>query len=147
MNKKKYRYLKSAITNPETGISTVIINTELGQFTGEAKCGSEDLYSKFFGCGLAEQRAWKKYYNLKVTKLKAQLQILKDMMADMKKYASNTYAWSKYIDKYNQIQKELQFCMNRKDGLFKTINDSIESRDKELAHLERLKNKKQREVK
>lgn len=42
----------------DTGVSTVKINTDIGVFTGSAKCHpDEEIKSKYYGCQLAEGRA------------------------------------------------------------------------------------------
>jgi hypothetical protein len=56
----------------ETGISTVIINTDIGKFEGVAKADDVDIQSpsQFMGCELAELRALKKYVKAKFMNIK-----------------------------------------------------------------------------
>lgn len=66
--------------NPETGVSIVKINTDVGVFEGRAKCHPEEKYkSRYFGCQIAEGRALIAYQRALVKIGNAQLKSLFDL--------------------------------------------------------------------
>lgn len=70
----------------ETRTSTVIINTDLGKFTGKAKLHEEDedIQSSFAGYNYAEARAVIKYMKTKAKNIGFQIKGLKDCEQAMK---------------------------------------------------------------
>jgi hypothetical protein len=60
MSKKRLK-MNNCTIDAKTGVSTVTIHNEYGEFTGTAKCSPEDDFSRFQGCRLAELRARRKY--------------------------------------------------------------------------------------
>lgn len=76
--KKGFIHLIKANYNEETGVSTVMINTDLGAFFGKAKLHPEDknFASKYTGCRYAETRAIIKYLKMKQKYILGQLKVL-----------------------------------------------------------------------
>ena len=64
----------------DTGISRVIIRTDLGDFEGSSKLHEEDrkISSHFAGCQYAEMRAIIKYMKTKIKIIKIQIKELED---------------------------------------------------------------------
>lgn len=75
---KGYVHLIKADYNENTGISNVMIDTDLGAFTGQAKLHDEDkdYASKYTGCRYAETRATIKYLKMKQKYILGQLKVL-----------------------------------------------------------------------
>ena len=75
---KGFIHLIKADYNEETGVSTVMIDTDLGAFYGKAKLHDEDkdYASKYTGCRYAETRATIKYLKMKQKYILGQLKVL-----------------------------------------------------------------------
>lgn len=75
---KGYVHLIKADYNENTGVSNVMIDTDLGAFTGQAKLHDEDkdYASKYTGCRYAETRATIKYLKMKQKYILGQLKVL-----------------------------------------------------------------------
>lgn len=75
---KGFIHLIKADYNEETGVSTVMIDTDLGAFYGKAKLHDEDkdYASKYTGCRYAETRATIKYLKMKQKYILGQLKAL-----------------------------------------------------------------------
>lgn len=75
---KGFIHLIEADYNEETGVSTVMIDTDLGAFYGKAKLHDEDkdYASKYTGCRYAETRATIKYLKMKQKYILGQLKVL-----------------------------------------------------------------------
>ena len=61
------------------GFSEVVINTDLGYFSGKAWCHPDEKFSHFKGCRIAEMRAIIKYYKAKRKNLKIELKAYNDI--------------------------------------------------------------------
>lgn len=75
---KGYVHLIKADYDENTGISNVMIDTDLGAFIGQAKLHDEDkdYASKYTGCRYAETRATIKYLKMKQKYILGQLKVL-----------------------------------------------------------------------
>ena len=75
---KGYVHLIKADYNENTGVSNIMIDTDLGAFTGQAKLHDEDkdYASKYTGCRYAETRATIKYLKMKQKYILGQLKVL-----------------------------------------------------------------------
>ena len=75
---KGYVRLIKADYNENTGVSNVMIDTDLGAFIGQAKLHDEDkdYASKYTGCRYAETRATIKYLKMKQKYILGQLKVL-----------------------------------------------------------------------
>lgn len=75
---KGFIHLIEADYNEETGVSTVMIDTDLGAFYGKAKLHDEDkdYASRYTGCRYAETRATIKYLKMKQKYILGQLKVL-----------------------------------------------------------------------
>ena len=75
---KGYVHLIKADYNENIGVSNVMIDTDLGAFTGQAKLHDEDkdYASKYTGCRYAETRATIKYLKMKKKYILGQLKVL-----------------------------------------------------------------------
>lgn len=75
---KGYVHLIKADYNENTGVSNVMIDTDLGAFVGQAKLHDEDkdYASKYTGCRYAETRATIKYLKMKQKYILGQLKVL-----------------------------------------------------------------------
>lgn len=75
---KGYVHLIKADYNENTGVSNVMIDTDLGAFIGQAKLHDEDkdYASKYTGCRYAETRATIKYLKMKQKYILGQLKVL-----------------------------------------------------------------------
>ena len=97
---KTFRYnLVNSSWDPETLISTVTISTDVGRFTGSAKCHpEEENKSMFFGCQIAEGRAIIKYLEELLKINRAQYHTLKTLYTSvetMSCFNKDNYAASK----------------------------------------------------
>lgn len=126
---KNITLLKSDF-NRETGISTVVINTDIGSFEGKAKADDYDMESpsSFAGCQLAELRALKKYTKEKFSILKRINESLFKMIEEIQThpdYATNyPFTAIKIIE--NEINRNL-YEMEKWCNLNKTLESDIKN--------------------
>ena len=115
MLKRKYQ-LKYANFNEQTGRSTVIIQTPLGEFGASSQCLEEDkkYVSSFFGCEIAEYKAFIKYGNRQIVEQRKIVASLKHLYADMVK-----------INKFNEHSAEAIFIRKRIESEERELNDKI----------------------
>ena len=79
----KYNLVSSNF-DPDTGISTVVINTDVGVFQGTSKLHPEEKYtSNFVGCQNAEYRALAKALRAVLRVTRAELKTLVDTYTAM----------------------------------------------------------------
>ena len=110
--------LKHANFDEISGISTVTIQTELGEFTGKAVLHEEDrdLISNFIGCKYAELRAAAKYGKALIRIQKTKVNTLKNLINNLdllKDYDVNTKE-ARFIRKtyYIELKKLNQWKKN-----------------------------------
>lgn len=102
---KEYKFLSSDY-NVESGLSKVVIKTSLGNFEGTARRHPDDYHfsSRFFGCELAEMRAYLSY-----------IRALKELF---EKEQKSTKKLSLEIE---TIEKNIQEKIDNQEVLKKTI--------------------------
>jgi septal ring factor EnvC (AmiA/AmiB activator) len=136
--------LLAAAYDTDTKISTAVISTRLGQFTGTAKIHPdepEENESKFFGCVLAEARA-----NLKALKaLLKEYKIKRTSLIEMK----NIFDSLKNIDQssleYRRLKRRLceyNVIINNLEKDIKIIERNIKKAPEQREKMMTLKNKK-----
>jgi hypothetical protein len=79
--KKEIRFINSNY-NPETGISTVTIETDIGRFTATSTLAEEDkeTASNFQGCKYAEIKAVRKYVKALLKLKKVEIKTIKNLI-------------------------------------------------------------------
>ena len=115
MLKRKYQ-LKYANFNEETGRSMVTIQTPLGEFTASSQCLEEDkdYISSFFGCEIAEYKAFIKYGNRQIAEQRKIVAALKRLYTDMTK-----------THKFNEHSAEAIFVRKRIELEEKELDDKV----------------------
>lgn len=118
--------------NENTGLSSVTISTDLGEFTGYSKLHPEDIEiaSKYAGCRYAEMRAGIKYMKAKARIAKYKLEPLKRIynnLNQMNSFNNNNNKGIKMLEKeIYLLEDEIEtFIMNTKtlqERLDKAIN-------------------------
>ncbi len=124
--------LKSAEYDVNTGISTAIIKTELGTFTGTTKLHEEDkdIVSNFAGCEYAEMRAIIKYAKAKIQEQRIKVKTLENAkltIEQLKGYEKNSPESRQIrklyfieLNKLNQYKERLEFL---KSNLYTQMKD------------------------
>lgn len=124
--------LKSAEYDMNTGISTAIIKTELGTFTGTTKLHEEDkdIVSNFAGCEYAEMRAIIKYAKAKIQEQRIKVKTLENAkltIEQLKGYEKNSPESRQIrklyfieLNKLNQYKERLEFL---KSNLYTQMKD------------------------
>ena len=118
----------------DTGISRVIIRTDLGDFEGSSKLHEEDkkISSHFAGCQYAEMRAIIKYMKTKIKIIKIQIKELEDFQKslslrnDYNHYSVENYKMSRRIYMLNKQVKDWQ---ERAQSLNKKMLSMMEKRE------------------
>lgn len=137
----------------ETGISKVVVKTELGVFEGTSKLHEEDkdIKSIFQGCRYAEIRAMIKYGKAKARAYKNKVDILKEVIDNMEKlnnYQKNSvearFIRKQYfikLDTLNQLNLQIKALENglynqmknyrqERENFMKKIKNDMESQNK-----------------
>ena len=118
----------------DTGISRVIIRTDLGDFEGSSKLHEEDkkISSHFAGCQYAEMRATIKYMKTKIKIIKIQIKELEDFQKslslrnDYNHYSVENYKMRRRIYMLNKQVKDWQ---ERAQSLNKKMLSMMEKRE------------------
>lgn len=122
----KYKLIE-ANYNAETGVSIVVIGCSLGQFVGTAKVHpeeDEDFKSRFFGCELAERRAY-------IKALKALRREYKNKVAALNEVNSIVKSLKGYNHYTNECRKirrviyEYQNKIANVETIIKAVQDDI----------------------
>lgn len=129
--------------NEITGISTVTLSTDLGEFTGTAKLHEEDreIASNYFGCQLAEVRALVEYSKRKKMIARQQYLMLKNLYSNieqMTEFDENDVAARKMRRKIYELHREWKKWNNNVETLKMNIKHSCEER---VAMINKFKNK------
>lgn len=118
--------IKSAVYNKDTGVSTVVLSNELGNFTGVARCHPDDRGSRFIGCEIAEHRA-----TIKV--LKEQLRIAENQRKAFEIYVDTISQKKNYNPKTNEACHARRFLAEFENKVksyklyIKTINEDLKT--------------------
>lgn len=80
--------------NADTGVSTVVIKTKSGYFTGVAKVHPEDtsVQSKFLGCRIAEKKAFRDFYTTELKREKIRFNTIQDAIKDFSHFCPDNEA-------------------------------------------------------
>ena len=118
--------------NEETGLSTVTIDTDLGNFIGYASLHPEDaeIASHYAGCRYAEMRAVIKYMKAKIKIAKYQLEPLQRIYNILinKNYDQNNKGIKLLEKEIYILEDDIQTFDNYIESLLKRLNDAINSR-------------------
>lgn len=122
--------------NEETGISTVVIATDLGEITAHAFLhpDDKDIASNFAGCRYAEMRAGIKYMKEKIKISKYQLKPLKRIYNDLsqkkKKYYNKNNNGAKMLEKeIYKLEDDIETYKTNIQTLTERLQKAINSRD------------------
>lgn len=133
--------------NPDTGISTVILKSKRGLFTGTAKVHPEDkeVQSKFFGLNTAEKKALRKLYKEELKREKIILETIKRVQKDLQENLHDTGSYDDYVI-LSTLRKRLYFMERNHSNNITILKDSLEEFKKSLAkdkeYLKKIKEKK-----
>lgn len=119
--------------NESTGLSTVIIATDLGEFEGYAQLHDEDkeIASRFAGCRYAEMRAGIKYMKAKARIIKYQLEPLYKIYNDLKQrnnYNQDNIGIKLLEKEIYLLEDEKEIFLTHAKTLTARLNEAIESR-------------------
>lgn len=111
--------------NKATGISAVSLMTELGKFTGFAKCAPSDMkhFSKISGCMYAENRAYIKYAKAKIKWLKSKQKAIITFTDSIRR--------SKALTR-DDILRKLYRTINVYEKEIANWNDKIKNKENEI---------------
>lgn len=110
MKSVKYSIVASGYNNSK-GLSTVIIKTKLGEYTGAAKLHPEDkdYESRFTGCEIAEARAYVKYLKDEIAIAKIEYETLLNLEKNFTKSTQPELKYDKgFYKAVNRISKNTQ---------------------------------------
>ena len=121
--------------NEETGISNVVISTDLGEFNGTSKLHDEDrnISSSFAGCQYAEMRAVIKYMKRKMHDLDMQIKGLTDFQSSLKcrkDYNHISIENSKARRRIYELNKQKEIWEKRMNSLYERMLRNMEQREK-----------------
>lgn len=128
---KLYRFkIIQASFDSTTGISTTILETDLGRFIGTAKLHPDDesTASKYAGCRYAEMRATIKYLKMKKKVIKQQIKTLSNIYPHIKGNKDKIII-NNSIKEWEEFEAD---CVFRIEQLSNSLQKSIEERDKIL---------------
>lgn len=138
---KNYKLLYASF-DLETGISTVTIGTDLGEFTGETTCKDSDRenMSQIFGCEVAELKAWRKYAKARAAVEGYKLKALKDFCAKMEKtrtFDSNAYWYKQLLVEMRDTKEKRNHWRMTVERISQGIQRTIVARELGLKRLKR----------
>lgn len=116
----------------QTGISRVIVKTELGIFEGKSRLHDEDkdIKSIFQGCRYAEMRAMIKYGKTKAKIYKVKVDTLKQLIDNMEKlkdYEKNSpearFTRKQYFIKKDILDRWNKQIKSLEDGLYNQMKN------------------------
>ena len=121
--------------NEETGISNVVISTDLGEFNGTSKLHDEDrnISSSFAGCRYAEMKAIIKYMRQKIKNIQMQIKGLEDFQSNLATradYNYNSIENNKAGRRIFELKKEIISWNKKKDKLTARMLDMMTQREK-----------------
>lgn len=135
--KDRYTIIKEEF-NPTTGETVVIINTDIGSFTGKTVLDDIDAQypSLYHSHELALAKALRKYAKQMVIITKEKMQPLNAVLNQCLYVAAHSeeivYGKATYLIKKElaKLEKDLAMWKNRVNAMSKTITERIETRDK-----------------
>ena len=119
--------------NENTGVSTVMLSTDLGNFTGESRLHPEDveIASHFAGCRYAEMRAGIKYMKAKAKIAKYKLEPLVHIynsLKQMNSYSENNKGIKMLEKEIYLLEDEFETFNMHAKTLAERLNKAIEVR-------------------
>ena len=119
----------------ETGISNVVISTDLGEFNGTSKLHDEDrnISSSFAGCRYAEMKAIIKYMRQKIKNIQMQIKGLEDFQSNLATradYNYNSIENSKARRRIFELKKQIISWNKKIDSLTARMLDMMTQREK-----------------
>ena len=124
------------ITNKDARISEVILEHKGKQYSGQAICHPEDYWSNFFGCEIAELRAYIKVLKDKIKTKRTECETIKKFVGTIASYKAfnHTSEIAKAMDKQMNIKfKELDILLEKLEKTQNQIESLINERDKFFA--------------
>lgn len=138
---KNYKILSSHC-DFESGISTVTIGTDLGAFTGVSPCQDADRenFSQFFGCEIAELKAWRKYAKARKAVENTKLKALKEYayrMEHTRNFDPSAYWYKQLIAEIAETSSRREQWSLTMERISQGIQRTIIARDLGLKRLNR----------
>jgi hypothetical protein len=135
--KDRYTIIKEEF-NSTTGETVVVINTDIGAFTGKTVLDNIDAEypSLYHSHELALAKALRKYAKQMVVVIKEKMQPLNAVLNQCLYVAAHSeeivYGKATYLIKKElaKLEKDLAMWKNRVSAMSKTITDRIETRDR-----------------
>lgn len=139
--------IKNSNYDKETGISTIVILTDCGEFKGKAVLHEEDrdIESSFAGCQIAEMRAIVKYfkYRVKVTKIKIEGLInYEKTLKNRKDYNKHSIENRKLRRYIKELENEKNNWEERARSLKNNVYESMKAREKMVRKMMKEKSEK-----
>lgn len=130
--------------NENTGLSSVTISTDLGEFTGYSKLHPEDveIASKYAGCRYAEMRAGIKYMKAKARISKYTLDYLNKIYKNLKQMKSfdENYKGAKLLEKeIYLLEDEVETFKTNAKTLQERLDKAIDTRPNIIKDLHKKK--------
>lgn len=125
----------SSQSDKESGISKVILEDNGKLYEGIAKCHEEDIWSNYFGEGIAEMRAIIKVFKNKLNKEKNEYKLLLNFIKTIESYKSYNKDSNEAKFIYRQLnikKKKIEAIKKNIIAIKNKIENNISFRDKFL---------------
>lgn len=125
----------SSQLDKESGISKVILEDNGKLYEGIAKCHEEDIWSNYFGEGMAEMRAIIKVFKNKLNKEKNEYKLLLNFVKTIESYKSYNKDSNEAKFIYRQLnikKKKIEAIEKNIIAIKNRIENNISFRDKFL---------------
>lgn len=125
----------SSQSDKESGISKVILEDNGKLYEGIAKCHEEDIWSNYFGEGIAEMRAIIKVFKNKLNKEKNEYKLLLNFVKTIESYKSYNKDSNEAKFIYRQLnikKKKIEAIEKNIIAIKNKIENNISFRDKFL---------------
>lgn len=125
----------SSQSDKESGISQVILEDNGKLYKGIAKCHKEDIWSNYFGEGMAEMRAIIKVFKNKLNKEKNEYKLLLNFVKTIESYKSYNKDSNEAKFIYRQLnikKKKIEAIEKNIIAIKNRIENNISFRDKFL---------------
>lgn len=133
--KENYMRFYSSQSDKESGISKVILEDNGKLYEGIAKCHEEDIWSNYFGEGIAEMRAIIKVFKNKLNKEKNEYKLLLNFVKTIESYKSYNKDSNEAKFIYRQLnikKKKIEAIEKNIIAIKNKIENNISFRDKFL---------------
>lgn len=125
----------SSQSDKENGISKVVLEDNGKLYEGIAKCHEEDIWSNYFGEGIAEMRAIIKVFKNKLNKEKNEYKLLLNFVKTLESYKSYNKDSNEAKFIYRQLnikKKKIEAIEKNIIAIKNRIENNISFRDKFL---------------